>query len=156
LRWPISDSPPFDREARMTRDDVLAVLARRQDAIARRDWERFGALYSPNACLESPLAGCVHGSAAIARATESFLAAFSDAVVVEEPPIVEGHRAAIVADVTGTHVGAIMGLPPSGRAFRFRAAFVFVIEDGCISHERRIYDFTGLLVQIGVLKAKPA
>ena len=25
-----------------------------------------------------------------------------------------------------------------------------------ITHERRIYDFTGMLVQIGVLKAKPA
>jgi hypothetical protein len=29
-------------------------------------------------------------------------------------------------------------------------------DDGLIEHERRIYDFTGLLVQIGVLRAKPA
>jgi hypothetical protein len=28
--------------------------------------------------------------------------------------------------------------------------------DGAVVHERRIYDFTGMLVQIGVLKAKPA
>jgi hypothetical protein len=28
--------------------------------------------------------------------------------------------------------------------------------DGLIAHERRIYDFTGLLLQIGVLRAKPA
>jgi hypothetical protein len=29
-------------------------------------------------------------------------------------------------------------------------------DDGLIEHERRIYDFTGLLVQLGVLRAKPA
>jgi hypothetical protein len=27
--------------------------------------------------------------------------------------------------------------------------------DHQIVHERRVYDFTGLLIQIGVLKAKP-
>ena len=49
-----------------------------------------------------------------------------------------------------------MGLPPTGRAFRFLAAFVFILRDGRIVEERRVYDFTGLLIQIGVLKAKPA
>ena len=31
-----------------------------------------------------------------------------------------------------------------------------VLRDGHIVHERRIYDFTGILVQVGLLKAKPA
>jgi hypothetical protein len=34
--------------------------------------------------------------------------------------------------------------------------FLFVIKDGKIHHERRVYDFTGLMIQLGVLKAKPA
>jgi hypothetical protein len=34
--------------------------------------------------------------------------------------------------------------------------FLYTVKDGQILHERRIYDFTGMLVQIGVLKAKPA
>ena len=33
--------------------------------------------------------------------------------------------------------------------------FLFEFQDGRIVRERRIYDFTGLLVQIGVLSAKP-
>jgi hypothetical protein len=33
--------------------------------------------------------------------------------------------------------------------------FVYELKDGKIVHERRIYDFTGLLIQIGVLKVKP-
>ena len=48
-----------------------------------------------------------------------------------------------------------MGLPPTGKQFRFNGAFIFTLENGQIAHERRIYDFTGMLVQIGVLKAKP-
>jgi len=29
------------------------------------------------------------------------------------------------------------------------------VADGFVVEERRIYDFTGVLVQVGVLKAKP-
>jgi len=34
--------------------------------------------------------------------------------------------------------------------------FLYDLRDGRIAHERRIYDFTGLLIQAGLLKAKPA
>jgi hypothetical protein len=37
-----------------------------------------------------------------------------------------------------------------------RCAFLFSFEDDRIAYEFRIYDFTGILVQLGVLKAKPA
>jgi hypothetical protein len=33
--------------------------------------------------------------------------------------------------------------------------FMYELKDRKIVRERRIYDFTGLLVQIGLLKAKP-
>ena len=140
----------------MTREDVLAVLDRRRVAIERRDMTALGELYVRAARLDSPLAGSVQGPDAIVRSVGDFFAAFPDAVIVEDPAIVDGDRAAIVAEVTGTHVGAFMGLAPTGRAFRFWIVFAFTLDGGRIAHERRIYDFTGLLVQIGVLKAKPA
>ena len=34
-------------------------------------------------------------------------------------------------------------------------AYMFTLRDGLIVHERRVYDFTGMLIQIGLLKAKP-
>ena len=48
-----------------------------------------------------------------------------------DPPIIDGNRVAQLATAEGTNMGGLMGLP-------------------------RIYDFTGLLVQVGILKAKPA
>ena len=69
--------------------------------------------------------------------------AFPDFTWSGEAPLVDGHRVAQMATVSGTDTGGFMGLPPTGKAFRF-------------VHERRIYDFTGFLVQIGMLRAKPA
>ena len=48
-----------------------------------------------------------------------------------------------------------MGLAPTDKRFRFRLVYLIEVKDGQIVRERRIYDFTGLLVQVGVLKAKP-
>jgi hypothetical protein len=32
---------------------------------------------------------------------------------------------------------------------------VHTIDDGQIRHERRFYDFSGLLIRLGILKVKP-
>jgi predicted ester cyclase len=50
----------------------------------------------------------------------------------------------------------LLGLEPTGKQFKISAAFVYQLKDRKIILERRIYDFTGLLLQIGGLKAKPA
>jgi predicted ester cyclase len=73
-----------------------------------------------------------------------------------ELPIVDGERVAQVATVTGTDTGGFMGLPPTGKKFSLPMVFLFTIRNGLIQHERRMYDFTGLMIQLGVLKAKPA
>ncbi|MBP1606970.1 MAG: hypothetical protein H6Q08_2344, partial [Acidobacteria bacterium] len=36
-----------------------------------------------------------------------------------------------------------------------QGVFLLRLRGGAIAEERRIYDFTGLLTQIGVLRAKP-
>ncbi len=140
----------------MTRSEVLALIDRRRDTLARRDLIAFGDTYAPMARLESPLAGSVVGREAIVRASAAFFSAFEDASIDESPPLVDGDRATIMADVAGSQMGPLFGLPASGRAFRFSAVFLLTCENGLNVHERRIYDFTGLLVQIGVLKARPA
>ena len=56
---------------------------------------------------------------------------------------------------SGTNTGGFMGMNPTGKRFSFAAAFICTLRDGRIAHERRIYDFTGFLLEIGALKAKP-
>jgi steroid delta-isomerase-like uncharacterized protein len=139
----------------MTREDVLAVVTRRLEALSRRDWAAFADTYAADARVESPLAGSCQGQDAIVRATQAFIGAFPDATFENLMTVVDGDRAVTILEVTGTQSGGIMGLPPSGRPFRFIGANAFIVADDRIVYERRIYDFTGLLVQVGVLKAKP-
>ncbi len=140
----------------MTRDDVLALCARWQDAFVRRDLDVLGELYAEHAVVESPLAGTVTGRDAFAQAHSAIFGAFPDIVHTFEPPLASEDRAALIADSVGTNTGSVMGLPPTGRSFRLRLVFLLDFCDGRIVRDRRFYDFTGLLVQVGVLKAKPA
>jgi predicted ester cyclase len=139
----------------MTREDVVDLCRRWQVAQGGHDANALAGLYAQTARIESPMAGSVTGREGLIKTFEGFLAAFPDAVLTFEPPVIDGHRAAIVGDVSGTQVGAFMGLPPTGRTIHFRLVYLLDVQDDHIVHDRRIYDFTGLLVQIGVLKAKP-
>jgi len=49
-----------------------------------------------------------------------------------------------------------MGMPPTRKPFQLRLISMCEVRDGEIVYERRVYDFTGLLLQIGVLRVKPA
>ena len=140
----------------MTREEILAALAKWHDAFARRDLRAFAALYAETAVLESPMVGSARGRDAVTRVIAKQWAAFPDSVFTLEPPVVDGDQAAIVASVTGHHVGEFMGLPPSGKAFQISLVFMQTYRNGEIIRERRVYDFTGFLVHLGVLTAKPA
>ena len=82
--------------------------------------------------------------------------AFLDLTTKVESLIIDGNSAVMVVSLEGTHIGEFLGLEPTGNRFIMPAVFFYQLENGKIVRERRIYDFTGLLVQIGVLKAKPA
>ena len=55
-----------------------------------------------------------------------------------------------------THEADFFGIPGTHRRIDAHVAWHLTFADGLIARERRIYDFTGLLLQIGVLRAKPA
>jgi len=149
-------SPLIGRGSAMTRDDIMALFARRHEALVRRDAAALAADYAEDVVIESPWAGTVKGREANEQVWRAFLSAFPDQVIDHEELLVDGDRAAWFATAAGTDLGGFMGLAPTGKPFRIPVVFLFTFADRHIVHERRIYDFTGMLVQIGVLKAKPA
>jgi hypothetical protein len=140
----------------MTREHVLRLFARKDQALSSRDVVALLALYAEDAALDSPLAGSVTGRDAVARVYDAFFAAFPDATFQMDPPIIDGEATAQLTTVNGTHNGPFLGLPASGKPFRFSMVVLSTLRDGLIVREQRIYDFAGLLIQLGVLKAKPA
>jgi steroid delta-isomerase-like uncharacterized protein len=148
---------PDAADITMPRDEVLALFARRQKAIERFDASALARDHSEDGIVDSPAAGgTVNGRAAIEVTYQTFFDAFPDLKSETEDLVIDGNRVAWFFKASGTQRGVFMGVPPTGKAFSVPMVFYSVLRDGKIAHERRIYDFTGILVQVGLLKAKPA
>jgi steroid delta-isomerase-like uncharacterized protein len=139
----------------MSRDDVAAMFKRRQAAWSARDAAALAADYADDVVIESPMAGVHRGRAAAEQALRKLFNAFVDFKAITERVLIDGNQVAHVVTNEGTHVGEFLGLPPTGKHFHIKVVLLHELEGGKIVRERRIYDFTGFLMQIGVLKAKP-
>jgi predicted ester cyclase len=73
-----------------------------------------------------------------------------------EELLIDGDRVVQIGTLTGTDTGGLMGMVPSGRPAVIPIVYFSKVANGEIVYERRVYDFTGMLVQIGVLKARSA
>jgi steroid delta-isomerase-like uncharacterized protein len=134
----------------MTRDDVVALLRRHQDALNRHDVEALTALYSDDAAIESPMFDRVQGREAIRRSYERLFALFPDYTIEMRDAlfIAEGDRAAEFSRVTATQRLDLFGLPPTGHPVEYHAARLFTLERERIASEQRIYDFRGVLERL--------
>ena len=139
----------------MNRQDILDVIDRWERAFNERDLQAYAATYADRAVMESPMAGSAAGRDGVTKATMALFSAFPDATITYEPAIIDETHAVIPAYATGTHGGTFMGIPASGRPFRVTLVFILELKDGVIVRDRRVYDFTGFLVQLGILKTKP-
>jgi steroid delta-isomerase-like uncharacterized protein len=143
-------------ESVLTRDEVTALFERRQDAFDNLDADALLGDYAHDCVVESRVAGTLRGPAAVDRARRAWFEAFPDLKFRTDRLIIDGTHVVQLLTLEGTDIGGLMGLAPSGKSFKAPAVFVYEFRDRKIVHETRIYDFTGVLVQIGLLKAKPA
>jgi steroid delta-isomerase-like uncharacterized protein len=141
----------------MTRDETAAFIGRVLDAWHRRDIAALGRSHSEDGVVESPLAGGItRGRDAIEKVYANLFQAFPDVMLQADAPLIDGNRVVLVTRLSGTDRGGFLGMAPTGRSFDIPCVLLFEIENGLIARERRIYDFTGLAVQVGAIKAKPA
>ena len=140
----------------MTREEMLALLERRGRHWQDRDSEAIDADYAETAVLESPMTGRSVGREAIRRAYEALLEAFGELTIAREDVLVDGDQMVSVYTFTGTHTGTLFGMKGTGKQLVFRGVTVYTVAGGQIVHERRIYDFTGFLMKLGVIAARPA
>lgn len=141
----------------MTRDQIVALLTRRDQAWQRRDPAALAADYSEDAVGESPLQGRIVGRDSIRDVYNDWFTAFPDLSFKTDDLIVDGDRVAQFFTITGTQSGPFGGVPATGRKFQITGAWLYALgADGRIAHDRRVYDVTKMLIQIGALRTKPA
>ena len=68
-----------------------------------------------------------------------------------EEMLAEGDRVLVRGWGVGKHTGPFMGIPPTGKAVRFRAAHVFEVTEGKLTARRAYADLLGLLQQLGAV-----
>jgi steroid delta-isomerase-like uncharacterized protein len=140
----------------MRHEDAVKFFAEQQDEWDRRDIEALSRRHADDGVIVSPIFGTVQGRAEILESYVSLFKTFPDWKYVGKEILIDGTRGAQEFVVEATHSGPFMGLPPTGRRFEIQGVRMFQMKDGLIAHERRFYDFTGLLIQLGILRPKPA
>lgn len=139
----------------MTREETVAFFKRRHDAYEDLDAKGLAADYTKDAVIESPTTGRHTGRDA-EKALLAVFNAFLDLTMTTDEVLIDGGKVVTVHTIEGTHMQELLGIEPTGKRFTMAAAFIYELKDRKIVREQRIYDFTGMLLQIGVLKARPA
>lgn len=139
----------------MTPDQIRAFFDGQQAHWRNRDAAALAEGHAADGIIESPIFRTVTGARAIAVSYTTVFDIFPDWDMQAEELLIDGDRVAQPFEATATHQGEFMGLAGTGKSFEIQGVRLFTMRDGRIAHERRHYDFTGLLVQIGILKAKP-
>ncbi len=140
----------------MKKGDNEAAVERWLEGWNRRDPAALASCYSQDSIFVTMLAGKLQGRAAIESLYRSWFSAFPEMVFEVENRLCDGNRVAIFWSQRGKHMGEFCGLAGTGRNFLLQGVFLMTFQNGMIVSTKSIYDFTGLLVQLGVLKAKPA
>lgn len=139
----------------MTKDQTARFFEQWHQAWSAQDVTALANLYAADCRVTSPMFGTMRGRAAVAESFQRLFKAFPDWKLKTEQLIVDGDRAAIVFSTSATHSAEFMGLPATGRTAKVTGVLVQKLDDNAVEEELRLYDFTALLVQVGVLRAKP-
>lgn len=139
----------------MTRDEVVQLFNEWQELWKVRDPAALATMYALDCKVTSPIFGEIHGRQAVEDSNRRLFNVFPDWNLSTRDLVIDGNRAVQVFTVTATHSGEFMGLPGTGRKAAFQGVRIMTLADRVIQEETRLYDFTFLLMQVGVLRGKP-
>jgi predicted ester cyclase len=140
----------------MTRSEILEFFEKRNKAWQEHNAHALAESHAREGEVESPLFGNLKGQNAILKSYIELLSIFPDMEFYSEYLLIDGDSVAQFLKMTGTQQCEFCGLPASGKRMQFRGSSLCLMDNDKIAREIRTYDFTGFLLQLGVLKAKPA
>ena len=139
----------------MTREQVTAFFERRRTHWEHGDAAALSATHANDGVIQSPVFGTVRGKDAIEASYRDLFRVFSHWSFDTEDLLIDGDHVAQFFNSHATHSSELFGVAATGRRFEVHGVLYFEFKNGQIQRERRLYDFTSLLLQVGVLKAKP-
>jgi steroid delta-isomerase-like uncharacterized protein len=141
----------------MTHEQIQALARQYLSAWERGDAAAVARCYSDAARVDSPMFHTVIGRESIEKSFVDLFRGLANWQFTIEDIVIdttEPARAVLVLTTHAAHVGELFGFRGTGRRVSARTVLSLRFDGDRISSEMRLYDFTGLLVQLGVLKAK--
>src|SRR4051812_33839925 len=114
VEWARAAPSASFEEAPMTREDILSLLADHQEAFLARDAGRLALQHAPAGTFQSPAHGIVEGREAIGEVYRYWFAAFPDLRLTWGRPVVDGDRAGVFWNFSGTAHGPFFGAVGAG------------------------------------------
>jgi predicted ester cyclase len=141
----------------MTGDELQAFLDRFAKAWEDSDLVTLADCYTPDCEVVSPIFHTLHGLPQVEHSFRMAFKAFAAKSLHVDDVIIDGdnrNTAAVVWSTKVKHQGEIYGVPATGKVFDVTIALFLTFAGGKISREVRVYDFTQMLIQVGVLRPK--
>ena len=140
----------------MTQQDIKTFFDKRDASWRARDASALAAGHALDGRVCSPMWRERLGRDAILESYRQLFETFPDWEFNGQTLLIDGDSVAQPFSATATLKGEFMGLPPTNRRCQIEGVRLYEMKGGLIQSERRLYDFTGMLIQVGVLKSKPA
>lgn len=114
------------------------------DAVLAPDWQ------------DIPLApGQGPGPAGIKPIIRSIAAAFPDVHITVDDIVQEPGKIGVRAEISGTHLGELFGIAPTGKQVRFRLHEFHTVASGLVTSTWHMEDWFGLFLQLGEFPPQP-
>lgn len=134
----------------MAQDNAAIVRRFAEEVITQGAIERAGEFAWEDVVEQVPLPGQGPGLAGLQDILRAMRAGFPDLVFTIEEQISEGDKVASRFTWTGTHQGAFLGIPPTGKPVRVWGIVIDRLVEGRIKETRILMDTMGMMAQLGV------
>jgi steroid delta-isomerase-like uncharacterized protein len=140
-------------------DGNKAIIVSMEDSFNRRDWASFEPLFAPVVSHQRQRSTEVE----FVRVFKDIASTFPDCFVEIERLMAEEDWVVELTKITGTHVataqtdhhGGLLGVAPTGRAFKVRQSHFWRLHEGRIVEHEVVRDDLGLLRQLGLTTPRP-
>lgn len=110
-------------------------------------------IVEPDALIRTPLPLETTGAQKLKDVFARLHQVYTDLQVTIEEMIAEGDKVVSRNSVTGTHQGAYMGVPPTGKSVTYNEVFIVRFAGGRIAETWGIVDVFSQMQQLGVIAA---
>jgi steroid delta-isomerase-like uncharacterized protein len=145
----VRTSEPVDPATVATEHDGLELVERFvAEVINGGNTRLLGALVAPEHVTHDPT-GDLYGPEGLRIDIAGYRTAFPDLEMSTDDLVADGDRIARRFTIRGTHQGAFMGVPPSGRPVAVGGIAIHRVADGRLVETWLSYDCLSLLKQLG-------